>query len=35
MHLWDVGVDDELVLNAKNKISQTLEENLEVINLAL
>jgi len=35
MHLWDVQIDDELVVNAKALISETLRENLEVINLAL
>jgi len=35
MHLWDVQIDDELVTKAKSKISETLSENLEVIQLAL
>ena len=35
MHLWDVQIDDELVSNAKAKISEILSENLEVIKLAL
>jgi dynein heavy chain len=30
MHLWDVQADDEIVINAKNTISKTLLENLEV-----
>lgn len=35
MHLWDVQIDDEIVIKAKEKISQTLQENLEVISLAV
>jgi hypothetical protein len=35
MHLWDVQIDDELVMKAKTQISETLNENLEVIQLAL
>jgi len=35
MHLWDVQIDDELVMKAKTQISETLSENLEVIQLAL
>jgi len=34
MHLWDVGVEDEIVHKAKSQISQTLSENLEVVKLA-
>ena len=34
MHLWDVQIDDEIVIKAKEKISETLRENLEVVSLA-
>jgi len=34
MHLWDVQIDDEIVIKAKDKISETLRENLEVVSLA-
>lgn len=35
MHLWDVKIDDELVIKAKDKISETLKENLETVKLAV
>lgn len=35
MHLWDVKIDDELVLKAKDTISETLKENLETVKLAV
>jgi hypothetical protein len=35
MHLWDVQIHDEIVIKAKEKISQTVSENLEVVKLAL
>jgi len=35
MHLWDVQVDDEIVINAKNTISETIRENLEVAKKAV
>ena len=35
MHLWDVKIDDELVIKAKEKISETLKENLETVKLAV
>jgi hypothetical protein len=35
MHLWDVQIEDKLVTDAKLLISETLNENLEVIKLAL
>jgi hypothetical protein len=35
MHLWDVKIDDELVVKAKDKISETLRENLETVKLAV
>ena len=35
MHLWDIQVDDELVSKAKAKISQTLDENLKVVQKAV
>ena len=35
MHLWDVKIDDELVTKAKEKISETLKENLETVKLAV
>ena len=31
MHLWEVPPHDELVKNAKEKISETLSENLETV----
>jgi len=34
-HLWDVQYDDELVINSKAKISETLSENLKIVELAL
>jgi hypothetical protein len=34
MHLWEVKPDDELVINAKNKISTTIRDNLETVKLA-
>jgi hypothetical protein len=34
IHLWDVKIDDEIVLNAKEKISETIRDNLETIKLA-
>lgn len=33
-HLWDVKIDDEIVINAKDKISVTIRDNLETIKLA-
>ena len=35
MHLWDVQVDDELVTKAKTKISETLSENLKIVQKAV
>jgi hypothetical protein len=35
MHLWDVQIDDKLVTDAKYEISETLRENIDVIDLAL
>jgi hypothetical protein len=35
MHLWDVQIDDKLVTDAKHEISETLSENIDVIDLAL
>jgi hypothetical protein len=35
MHLWDIQVDDELVSKAKSKISQTLDENLKIVQKAV
>jgi Ni,Fe-hydrogenase maturation factor len=35
MHLWDVQIDDKLVTDAKFEISETLKENIDVIELAL
>lgn len=35
MHLWDVKIDDELVIKAKEKISETLRGNLETVKLAV
>ena len=35
MHLWDVKIDDELVIKAKEKISETLKENLETVKLSV
>lgn len=34
MYLWEVKPDDELVINAKNKISTTIRDNLETVKLA-
>lgn len=31
IHLWDVKIDDEIVLKAKDKISETIRDNLETI----
>ena len=31
MHLWDVGVEDEIVGKAKGIISETINENLEIV----
>lgn len=35
MHLWDVKIDDELVIKAKDQISQTLKDNLDTVKLAV
>lgn len=35
MHLWDVGVEDEIVGKAKSQISETLSENLDVVATAV
>jgi len=34
-HLWDVQIEDEIVIKAKEKISETLKDNLEVVSLAV
>jgi hypothetical protein len=30
-HLWDIQPDDEIVITAKAQISETLQENLEIV----
>ena len=35
MHLWDVKIEDELVIKAKEQISQTLKDNLDTVKLAV
>lgn len=34
LYLWEVKPDDELVINAKAKISETIRDNLETVKLA-
>ena len=34
-HLWEVKNDDKLVIDAKEKISVIISDNLETANLAL
>lgn len=35
MHLWDVGIEDEIVGKAKAIISETIAENLEIVATAV